>query len=190
MKIGQVLRYTAKVVDSPTIDGLPNWYFETRGPDGTGWNVVRLDSGINTSAVESKEEERIPFLASRSSPHRFGSSSTPWEDVHRPDQGFSRYFGDAKPGEKSADEYLGNNRMLDAFILQSGNREDRVMAPPILVFEAVPHSGRVKGQLMFHGLGVITKAELVVQRDEKSKLTFPKAHFTYFRTFLLSSEKH
>ena len=59
MKIGQVLRYTAKVVDSPTIDGLPNWYFETRSPDGTGWNVVRLDSGINTSAVESKVEERI-----------------------------------------------------------------------------------------------------------------------------------
>jgi hypothetical protein len=177
MKIGQVLRYTAKVVDSPTIDGLPNWYFETRGPDGTGWNVVRLDSGINTSAVESKAEERIPFLAIRSSPHRFGSSSTPWEDVHRPDQGFSRYFGDAKPGEKSADEYLGNNRMLDAFILQSGDREDRVLAPPILVFEAVPHSGRVKGQLMFHGLGVITKAELVVQRDEKSKLTFPNYVF-------------
>ena len=177
MKIGQVLRYTAKVVDSPTIDGLPNWYFETRGPDGTGWNVVRLDSGINTSAVESKAEERIPFLAIRSSPHRFGSSSTPWEDVHRPDQGFSRYFGDAKPGEKSADEYLGNNRMLDAFILQSGDHEDRIAAPPILVFEAVPQSGRVKGQLMFHGLGVITKAELVVQRDEKSKLTFPNYVF-------------
>jgi hypothetical protein len=177
MKIGQVLRYTAKVNMEPSIDGLPNWYFETRGPDGTGWNVVRLDSGINTSAVDSKGEPRMPFLAIRSSPHRFGSSSTPWEDVHRPDQGFSRYFGDAKPGEKSAEEFLGNDRMLDAFVLQSGDRKDRLNAPPILVFEAVPHAGRVKGQLMFHGLGVITKAELVVQRDEKSKLTFPNYVF-------------
>jgi len=177
MKIGEILRYTAKVSVEPSIDGLPNWYFETRGPDGSGWSVVRLDSGINTSAVESKLEERLPFLAIRSSPHRFGSSSTPWEDVHRPDQGFSRYFGDAKPGEKSAEEYLGNDRMLDAFILQSGDKEDRIKAPPILVFEAVPHSGRVKGQLMFHGLGVITKAELVVQRDEKSKQTFPNYVF-------------
>jgi hypothetical protein len=67
--------------------------------------------------------------------------------------------------------------MLDAFVLQSGDRKDRLNAPPILVFEAVPHAGRVKGQLMFHGLGVITKAELVVQRDEKSKLTFPNYVF-------------
>lgn len=177
MKIGQILRYTAKISHKPTIDGLPNWYFETRGPDGKGWNVVRLDSGINTSAMKIKEEQRIPFLAIRSSPHRFGSSSTPWEDVHRPDQGFSRYFGDAKPGDKSAEEYLGNDRMLDAFILQSGDKHDRLKAPPILIFEAVPQAGRVKGQVMFHGVGVITKAELVVQRDEKSKLTFPNYVF-------------
>ena len=177
MKIGQILRYTAKINMEPTVDGLPNWYFETRSPDGVAWNVVRLDSGINTSAVDLVLEQRIPFLAIRSSPHRFGSAATPWEDVHRPDQGFSRYFGDAKPGLKSAEEYLGNDRMLDAFILQSGDRNDRVHAPPILVFEAVPHGGRVKGQLMFHGLGVITKAELVVQRDEKTKATFPNYVF-------------
>jgi AcrR family transcriptional regulator len=67
--------------------------------------------------------------------------------------------------------------MLDAFVLQSGDRHDRVQAPPVLVFEAVPLAGRVKGQLMFHGLGVITKAELVVQRDEKSKATFPNYVF-------------
>lgn len=82
MKIGQVLRYTAKVDKAkmePSIDGLPNWYFETRGPDGSGWSVVRIESGINTSSVDSKGEPRLPFLAIRSSPHRFGSNSTPWE---------------------------------------------------------------------------------------------------------------
>ena len=177
MKIGQILRYTSKINTEPTVDGLPNWYFETRGTEGLGWSVIRLDSGINTSAVGPGREQRIPFLAVRSSPHRFGSSTTPWEDIHRPDQGFSRYFGDAKPGIKSAEEYLGNDRMLDAFVLQSGNREERLLAPPILVFEAVPHAGRLKGQLMFHGIGIITKAELIVQRDQKSKLTFPNYVF-------------
>jgi hypothetical protein len=177
MRIGEILRYPAKISFEQTVDGLPNWYFETRGPDGHGWSVVKLDSGINTSRVKSPAEDRMPFLAIRSSPHRFGTSTTPWEDIHRPDQGYSRYFGDAKPGEKSAEEFLGNDRMLDAYVLQSGDRSDRVMAPPILVFEAVPYGGRVKGQLMFHGIGVITKAELVVQREEKTRRTFPNYVF-------------
>jgi hypothetical protein len=177
MKIGEILRYPSKISLDHSVDGLSNWYFETRGPDGNGWSVVKLDSGINTSALNSSYEHRVPFLAIRSSPHRFGTSTTPWEDIHRPDQGYSRYFGDAKPGEKSAEEFLGNDRMLDAFVLQSGDRSDRVIAPPILVFEAVPYGGRVKGQLIFHGLGVITKSELVVQREEKSRKTFPNYVF-------------
>lgn len=177
MRIGEILRYPAKISHEQTVDGLPNWYFETRGLEGYGWSVVKLDSGINTSKIKSKAEERIPFLAIRSSPHRFGTSTTPWEDIHRPDQGYSRYFGDAKPGEKSAEEFLGNDRMLDAYVLQSGDKSDRILAPPILVFEAVPYGGRIKGQLMFHGVGVITKAELVVQREEKTRQTFPNYVF-------------
>ena len=177
MKIGEILRYPSVISSKETVDGLPNWYFETRGPDGKGWSVVRMDSGINTSALASTPEPRIPYLAIRSSPHRFGTSTTPWEDVHRPDQGFTRYFGDAKPGVKSAEEYLGNDRMLNAFVMQSGDRSDRIAAPPILVFEAVPYGGRVKGQMMFHGVGVITRAELVVQRHQKSQSTFPNYVF-------------
>ena len=172
MRIGEILRYPSNISLDQSVDGLPNWYFETRGPDGSGWSVVKLDSGINTSAINSSIEHRVPFLAVSSSPHRAGTSATPWEDIHRPDQGYSRYFGDAKPGDKTAEEYLGNDRMLDAFVLQSGDRSDRVTAPPILVFEAVPYGGRVKGQRIFHGLGVITKSELVVQREEKSRKTF------------------
>jgi hypothetical protein len=177
LKIGEILRYPMVISEKETVDGLPNWYFETRGPDGKGWSVVRMDSGINTSAISGLSVPRIPYLAIRSSPHRFGTSTTPWEDVHRPDQGFARYFGDAKPGVKSAEEYLGNDRMLNAFVLQSGDKADRVEAPPILVYEAVPYAGRTKGQVMFHGVGVITRAELVVQRHEKSQSTFPNYVF-------------
>jgi hypothetical protein len=177
MRIGEILRYPAKISFEDSVDGLSNWYFETRGPSGKKWSVVKLDSGINTSALGSSADSRIPYLAIRSSPHRFGTSTTPWEDIHRPDQGYSRYFGDAKPGEKSAEEFLGNDRMLDAFVLQCGDRNDRITAPPILVFEAVPYGGRTKGQLIFHGLGVIVKSELVVQREEKSRKTFPNYVF-------------
>jgi len=173
MRIGDVIRYPQHITEKVTVDGLPNWYFETRGPDGAGWNVVRLDAGINQPALIGKVARRAPFIAIRSSPHRFGSAQTPWEDIHRPDQGFCRYFGDAKPGAKAAEEYLGNERMIDAFLLHKGDRADRAKAPPILVFEAVPFANRIKGQVMFHGVGVITRAELVVQRHEKSGQTFP-----------------
>lgn len=63
--------------------------------------------------------------------------------------------------------------MLEAFVLQKGDKSDRLLAPPILVFEAVPEGDRIKGQVRFHGLGLITRAELVVQRDPKSSQTFP-----------------
>jgi hypothetical protein len=177
MRIGEIYRYPNDVLIVEKVDGLPNWYFETRAPEGKNWNAVKLDRGVNSSAVLPGSLQGIPYIAIRSSPHRFGSSITPWEDIHRPDQGYSRYFGDNKPGLKSANEAQGNNRMLEAFILQSGSMEKRLQAPPILVFEGVGYDGRVKGQVIFHGVGVITKAELVVQRDPQSIMTFPNYVF-------------
>jgi hypothetical protein len=172
MRIGEIFRYPNDVSENKMVDDLPNWYFETRAPEGKNWNAVKLDRGINSSAVLAHSTQGVPYIAIRSSPHRFGSATTPWEDIHRPDQGYSRYFGDNKPGLRSANEAQGNGRMLESFILQSGSKEDRLRAPPILVFEATPYGGRIKGQIIFHGIGVITKAELVVQRDPKSILTF------------------
>jgi hypothetical protein len=172
MRIGEIFRYPSTVTLQESIDYLPNWYFRTRAPEGKNWNAVKLDRGINSSAVLPGSTQGIPYIAIRSSPHRFGSSITPWEDIHRPDQGYSRYFGDNKPGLKDANEAQGNVRMLEAFVLQSGSKENRLQAPPILVFEGAPYDGRIKGQVIFHGVGVITKAELVVQRDPKSILTF------------------
>lgn len=194
VKINEILRYPdvdrerlQKIRSAEWIDGLRNWYFETDAPDGMAWSAVQLPQGINTSQLIGDGDKRIPYLALRSSPHRFGTATTPWEDIHRPDQGYCRYFGDAKPGLKNAEEYLGNRRMLDAFVLQSGTREDRLKAPPVLVFEAVPYGGRKKGQVMFNGLGVIMRAELVVQKEEKTSLTF--ANYVYeIALFDLSNE--
>jgi len=177
MKIGQILRYPNLITTTALVDGFSNWYYETASPTDKVWNAVKLDSGINSSAVLNGSKQGVPYIAIRSSPHRFGSSTTPWEDIHRPDQGYSRYYGYNKAGEKSANKSLGNIRMLGAFIQHSGTRTDRLMAPPIIVLEAVQYKGRVKGQLIFHGVGVITKAELIVQRDPASMLTFPNYVF-------------
>lgn len=172
MRIGHIFRYPSVPSMEVEIDGLPNWYAETAPPKDRGWNAVKLDSGINCSAILNNSKQGVPYIAIRSSPHRFGSDSTPWEDVHRPDQGYCRYFGDNKPGGGSASESLGNRRMVDAFNLQGGDRRDREKAPPILVFEAVPKDGRLKGQIIFHGFGVISRAELVVQRSPRNNRTF------------------
>lgn len=176
MRIGEVIRYPRKPTLSPVVDGLPNWYYLTSPPADFKWAFPKIDSGINTSAIA--DSVRIPYLGLRSSPHRFGSVAAPWEDVHRPDQGYSRFFGDAKPGGKPASEWLGNRRMLEAFVQQGGSREQRADSPPVLIFEAVGEDGRLKGQVLFHGIAVITKAELIVQREEKGKRrTFPNFAF-------------
>jgi hypothetical protein len=62
--------------------------------------------------------------------------------------------------------------MIEAFNLHGGDKRDREKAPPILVFEAVPRDGRLKGQIIFHGFGVISRAELVVQRSPANSRTF------------------
>lgn len=187
MRIGQIIRYPRLPSLEIELDGLPNWYVQTAAPEERKWSSVKLDSGINTSAVLDGPNQTVPYIALRSSPHRFGSTATPWEDVHRPDQGYCRYFGDNKPGRTAASDSLGNRRMLDAFILQSGGKSERLSAPPVLVFEALPLDGRIKGQVIFHGFGAITKAELVVQRSGEDGPTFP--NFVYdIALFNLDSE--
>jgi len=171
MRIGEIIRYPNKPTMRVELDGLRNWYFETAAPPGKEWSRVKLDSGINCSEILGAKSRPNPYIAIRSSPHRFGSDSTPWEDVHRPDQGYCRYYGDNKPDRGVASESLGNRRMLSAFTLHSGTRHDREVSPPILVYEAVRDDGRTKGQVIFHGFGVISRAELIVQRSKGR--TFP-----------------
>lgn len=171
MKIGEIIRYPSQPTMRIELDGRRNWYFETAAPPGKTWSRVKLDSGINCSENLGSKARPNPYIAIRSSPHRFGSEATPWEDVHRPDQGYCRYFGDNKPSRGAASDSLGNRRMLSAFILHSGTKEDREASPPILVYEAVSDSGRTKGQILFHGFGIISRAELIVQRSRGA--TFP-----------------
>ena len=68
--------------------------------------------------------------------------------------------------------------MLEAFIQHESTEAGRADSPPVLVFEAVGEAGRLKGQVVFHGVAVITRAELVVQREEGGRRrTFPNYVF-------------
>jgi len=171
MRIGERLRYGQ--IDSfpaafPQAGGITNWWHATRAPDGSPLKALKLDAGINAPAPLVGPHARVPYVCLRSSTHKVGSDVTPWEDTHRPDLGYSRYFGDNKVNSgKAAHETLGNGRLLEAFALHGGDQESRLRAPPVLVFE-----GREKGQLVFHGFGVLTRAELVVQKDPASGGTF------------------
>lgn len=172
IRYGLVDRYPASLTE---VDGLSNWWAVAQPPDGSGWPVVKLDAGINCPATVAvgTVEERVPLVALRSSPHKLGTAITPWQDIHRPDQGYSRYFGDNKAGSgRDAHETLGNQRMLRVAELHQGERSKRLSAPPMLLFEGFRHEGRAKGQLSFVGVGVVSRTELIVQRDPATGKSF------------------
>jgi len=175
LKIGDKLRYGIKLdVGDPTVEGMTNWWWLTAAPTDTSLPAVKLDRGISFTSLAGLQDERIPVLLLRSSPHKVGSETTPWEDVIRPDQGYVRYFGDNRLATgKSAHETDGNRRMLRALELQEDpDPKVRALAPPLLVFEGFPWKGQVKGHIRFQGLGVLDKAALLVQQDPKTGNNF------------------
>jgi hypothetical protein len=175
MRIGQIIRYASATYASPNeqfVDGLLNWFFVTASPKGTNWKSVILGAGINTSAILDKSKQGSPFIVVRSSPNKFGTDVTPWEDTHRPDLGYIKYYGDSKGKDVNPRMSLGNSRLLDAYEKYSGSFEDRLIAPPIVALEGVPYDGRVKGQFIFNGVGLITKVEEVLQKVPRSHSTF------------------
>jgi hypothetical protein len=93
MRIGQVFRTARPYSASPAeVDGLPNFFHWTVAPDGT---LAVVDSGINRlRAVTPVSGARVPAILIRSSPHKAGTATTPWQDVFDPDHGHVRYFGD------------------------------------------------------------------------------------------------
>jgi len=184
MRIGEKIRY-GQPKDLPPDqaqdkDGMTNWWAATQSPV-TGAASVKLDAGINSPALVKGSWPRVPFIAIRSSPHKAGTEVTPWEDVQRPADGYVRYFGDNKPDSfEGPQERLGNRRMLAAWYQHvGGDMQTRELAPPILVFQGFTHEGRPKGQVVFNGVGVIDRVELVVQidPDPDSSRTFTNYRF-------------
>ncbi|WP_371567067.1 MULTISPECIES: restriction endonuclease [Streptomyces] len=173
LRVGQVLRYSsAKDPTSPVLDGYTNFHYVTDAP---GHKKALLESGINGMAkVSARGRQRRPAILIRSSPWKAGSEQTPWHDVFDMDNGHVRYFGDHKVGlAKSPGTTTGNAALLDAFTEhQAPTPEGRADAVPLLLFRAVSRNGKVKGFVEFCGLGVVERAERIVQWAGHEHTTF------------------
>jgi hypothetical protein len=180
MSVGETLRYaqgaSTNIVE---LDGYPNYHHLT-SPYGSGFAKLMLESGINRAReVLGPDGVRRPVIAIRSSPWKAGQESNPWHDEFDMDHGHVRYFGDHKPGTVGIPGVtVGNRALMQAWPYHSGtSREDRALAPPLLVFRAVTQKidgqSKHKGFVEFCGVAVIERLEHVVQRDPESGRSFP-----------------
>ncbi|PJJ02807.1 restriction endonuclease [Streptomyces sp. 2333.5] len=173
LRVGQVFRYASgKDPNPPTLDGYANFHHVTHSPD---LKRALLESGINGMAkVSAIDGERRPVILIRSSPWKAGTEQTPWHDVFDLDNGHVRYFGDHKAGITAAPgTTTGNAALLEAFNgHQAPTPEERASATPLLLFRAVSRNGKPKGHVEFCGLGVIERAERLVQWGGREHTTF------------------
>ena len=180
MQVGDVLRY-ARGADTNIVelDGYLNYHYLT-SPYGAGFAKLMLMSGINMAKeVFGPDGLRRPVIAIRSSPWNAGQESNPWHDEFDMDHGHVRYFGDHKPETVGMPGVTdGNRALMQAWPYHSGTRrEDRALAPPLLLFRTVTTQlegkNKHKGCVVFCDVAVIERLEHVVQRDPESGRSFP-----------------
>ena len=177
MKINQIYRYSSESEKQDPalleVDGFPNFYYHTYFQGAT---KIQFQKGIHPIGKVKLDNGafRTPAIILSSSPHRYGSEITPWEDIYDPDFGHVRYFGDNRSNDNSPERKAGNSLLLKAFNAHSSPiKQDRIdNAVPILFFERTPCNGAQKGYLRFHGYGIIESVELITQYDVNTKEGF------------------
>lgn len=177
MIIGQIYRASNQIEkQNPSlleVDGFPNFYYHTYLKDSP---KIQFQRGIHSIAKIQLDDgtSRVPAIIVSSSPHRYGSETTPWEDIYDPDFGHVRYYGDNRSNDQKPEQKSGNKALLDAFKNHTSPLMDERInyAIPILFFERTIGNGSPKGYLKFHGYGVIESVELVTQYDVKSNSGF------------------
>jgi hypothetical protein len=173
LRVGATYRYARPYSDVPQfIDGLPNFFFSVQTPGAS--TKPTLEAGINAlRVIDAVDGPRRPAILISSSPHKAGSEWTPWDDTFDQDSGFVRYFGDNRDPEADPNRSRGNAILLAQFSVHtSQDAEIRANATPIFLFRRVTVDGRQKGNVMFAGLAVVERAELVTQYDQARKTTF------------------
>lgn len=187
LRIGRTYRYARPYTASPSVvDGLPNYFSVVASP---GRKLALLESGINPIRGVNGADgtDRCPAILLSSSPHKAGSSMTPWEDVYDIDNGAVRYFGDNKD-EKDPSKAPGNIALLRQLALHTAqDAVQRARAAPILFFRRVTVDRRIKGNVMFLGVGVLQRAERVTEFDRSREIYFTNYAFE-FVVFDLSNE--
>lgn len=178
--VHDVLRYSRRSSQSEVdLDGYINYHWLT-SPQELGRPRIMLEAGINGPAeVHASDGRRRALVAIRSSPWKAGHETNPWHDEFDLDHGHVRYFGDHKPSTLGlVGSTNGNSLLLEAARLHAGtSREDRLKAPPMLLFRSstVYHDRRriVKGHVEFCGVAIIERLEYIVQRDPATGRSFP-----------------
>lgn len=179
MKIGEVLRYSNKSAADPTIefqDGVLNYYWAT---DSAPHSKALIEKGVNP--IGWSGQSSIPWrpaILVRSSPHKIGSETTPWQDYFDTDFGHVRYYGDNKKAGHDPTQPLGNSALLQQYDLYtSPSEEKRKHAAPLLFFRGVPHHGKAKGFIRFEGFGIIDRVSRVTQHNRTEGNTFTNYAF-------------
>ena len=176
LRMHEVFRYPARDKYRLLFGDYRNILVVTHG----GERFVSLDKGINPIAgVVARERDRRPAILIRSSPWKAGSVSTPWHDVFDLDHGHVRYFGDHKATTSvPLGQTSGNAALLSELPHHRGTtEEDRAQATPLLIFRSITVEGAQKGYLEFCGLGVLERAELIVQWDDRERRSYPNYVF-------------
>lgn len=100
-----------------------------------------------------------------------GSATNPWDDLVDLPHGRVVYWGDAKFGSKTVDEFAGNRALKAAYdqVLD----DHRALVPPILHF-----SKRETGVMRFNGLCVLDRLELTWFEDHGRPVRNYRARLT------------
>ena len=160
LRVGEEFRYPylkkGDVIEEYD-NGVKNHFYVTSRPGhyvvGEGEASVILTSGINPiGAVNGPDKSsRIPAIAIRSTPHKVGSSETPWKDSFDIDNGHIHYYGDNKTPGKDPAKVPGNKALLALYEQHSSDDAAvRLKSAPLIFYKAVS-SGLIK----FQGYGVI-----------------------------------
>ena len=185
-KLGRALRLESSYrypstqnPDIETINGVPNWYFQTdTGSDKL--KTLTMGRGIwSPSAVRRSGIKCNAVIICTTAPHRAGSFTVPWSDIIKPAEGWALYFGDNKiDKEYLAEKVIGNRTAMESWELQHSNsREDRLKAAPVVLVSSHGESGQGKGFRKIEGLCAISRADFVLQRDPKSGKSFRNIRF-------------
>jgi len=186
LRIREVFRYSRPYQPSPDMIGNYRNHFAVTKYDGH--KLILLEKGINQIAdILTIDGKRKPAILIRSSPHKIGSETTPWQDVFDVDNGHIRYYGDNKIPGYDPTLSTGNRILLESFDVYN-NADKRHFATPLLFYKAVNRSNKAKGFIEFNGFGIISGIELVAQYDRKLERTFSNYAFN-FQVFSLKENK-
>jgi len=128
-----------------------------------------------------KVNGRRPAISLFTNPFKENTPQNPWVDVINLEGGWLLFNGDNKTSKLKAEESRGNKVMIEAFKLyNSREKEQRMMAPPLLVFSQENVRGKMTGYRSFQGYGIIKDINYRTQYEKEGKGIFTNLVFLIY----------